>query len=817
MATDKTKETQQADYRANQAPPVDKESASKLWVDLNIDEQLWNAYRPYQLLLVKVEGSGDELSYKPLLPYRFTLPISPQELQIDMPIMTNVQATLGGISETHGGAPFKNIVLTGTTGVLPLRSGAPTGRDSDAHNELLRAATAVFAGTTQAAVRTINSARQTLTGTIKFPNLYEDPVPSGDGSDSTKIPAKSTGYYQYLLLQKFLENYVQIKSKNQYNKSLDAHSRQIRLALAIWKEQSVYLCSGVQLGRRKSATDPHLVTFNLQLKAWARVKLDSAQSPAYFNHHFTARDPNLVAQALARFRNARATIDGLRDVVHSIITDAVSTVGEVMRQTTLFMKSVAGVTHALSDFPDTVKTAALELITKDWNNLRSSFEGVIPKELDEEFRAAQAKGTTSKTTLKDPNLSIIFDTLSPSALRFKPETLRRINDEVAATQKLGRLDFETMRNELRQISDQFAFSVGGGDSTYSATYGTAISSSSRSPTQAEYDALFALNEACQILDALAASGQIDLPTPTSLEYVAGLAEKSGIAFRIPKSKFAVPFPYGMTLERLAARYLGNPNRWHEIATLNGLRAPYVDEVGFSLALLTNGDRNRVVVADASNLYLGQPVWLAADGVMRSRRQVVQIDKVSTNNVVLTLDGDSNLSQFTTVGHAKLEAFLPGTVNSQQVVYIPSENVAGEDPELKAVPGVDAFDPLLQVGGIDLLLTPDGDLAVTPDGDCRLAYGLTNIVQTVKLALATPQGGLLQHPEYGLNIPIGISTADVSPEDLLKSAREYFNNDPTFSGVRSASVQKNGNTVYLAIEVGIAGVNQYIPITVQVNR
>ena len=56
-----------------------------------------------------------------------------------------------------------------------------------------------------------------------------------------------------------------------------------------------------------------------------------------------------------------------------------------------------------------------------------------------------------------------------------------------------------------------------------------------------------------------------------IEAVAGLARASGIAFTVPTSKFAVPFPYGMTLEMLAAQYLGSRDRWMEIAALNGLR------------------------------------------------------------------------------------------------------------------------------------------------------------------------------------------------------------------------------------------------------
>jgi hypothetical protein len=55
-----------------------------------------------------------------------------------------------------------------------------------------------------------------------------------------------------------------------------------------------------------------------------------------------------------------------------------------------------------------------------------------------------------------------------------------------------------------------------------------------------------MNVAAMEMNRLAVSGQIgDQVKLSAIEYVAGLAGRSGINFAVPNSKFQVPYPYGV--------------------------------------------------------------------------------------------------------------------------------------------------------------------------------------------------------------------------------------------------------------------------------
>ncbi|WNM70261.1 baseplate assembly protein [Myxococcus phage Mx1] len=775
-----------------------------------IEGSLWDKYLPYQLAIVEAVGAKDNRSYRPT-GWRFTLPIPPQELQLSMPVPTQLQATLTGVAIQHGGAPFRDISLMGTTGIAPQKNrGASLSQRSVSES--------IFAGTVSANDRTKTALRQATEGRDHYPNINLGL--SATAGDPDRIPEQSTGYYQMRLMEKFIESYLGMKQRLDTNVAADAgttdtslgqyESKNLRLAFCMWKDEAVYLVEPLNFVKKRSASQPMEYTFQLQLRAYKRVQLDVASAGAT-PHQFVARDPAALSQIFNRFRASRESLRGLRDTLEAIINDPINILDEALRETSLFLAGATGVRATVSDFPKDVRLAVEASVAANWSRLRRNFLSIVDADLDAALTSGRALTESQRKSFENN----IATRLTPESVQLPGSTRRKIQTETERVKSLGRADFEAARDLVQKSASDFADRCGAGHPTYSSVFGRSAPEANRSPTNSEMDVLFALNELGILLDHLAASSSINAPVPTSLEYVAGMAEQAGIAFRIPRSKFAVPFPYGTTLEQLALQYLGDANRWHEIVTLNGLRAPYVDETGFTTPLSTNGDRNTINVGSATNLFQGQTVWIVSATTRREKRHVLNVKTITPTSYVVTLDGLPDLHRYTTEDRACIQAFLPGTVNSQQIIYIPSDSEASTDPRTKEVPGVDAFDPLLNIAGIDLLLTQDGDLAITPDGDCKLAYGLTNIVQTVRLVLATRKGQVLHHPEYGLALPVGVSTADVNPEDLIRRAKELFANDPMFSGVRGAAVQKEGPVLRLTLEVGVAGTGQFIPITVAV--
>jgi hypothetical protein len=408
----------------------------------------------------------------------------------------------------------------------------------------------------------------------------------------------------------------------------------------------------------------------------------------------------------------------------------------------------------------------------------------------------------------------LFSAIPVGSLQIPPAVSAQIVAERQRVQAFTRTDFINMRDQIQALAVSFSNLVGAGDATYNRTFNIVPPTPLRMATDDDYQIIGALNDVVLNVNSLAAYGRT-VVAPNPMDYVAGFAAQYGIPFEPSQSKFAVPYPYRNTLEQVAAQYLGDPDRWLEIATLNGLQSPYVDETGFSLALLTNGSGNEITIGTSDNLYVGQFIFLSSTTTQRTQRHITNIRELNASTFVVTLDGDSDLSRFTTIGGAQLQAFLPNTVNSSMTIYIPSDNPPAEQNlNTLQAPGIDLNSNYLAVGGQDLLLN-NGDLAITQDGDCPIAVGLTNIVQKVKLALTTPQGSLIHHPEYGIGITPGTSIADLSANDLLKAVQTMFVGDPTFNGVKAVAINLNGPAAQIGFSVSIAGNSQLVSLTLDV--
>ena len=799
------------------------------WYHADISLVNWDQNFPYQLYIVQRTNGAYRIYDKP-----FTLPINPEGMSYEMPYAADGQVTLGGYYESNNGIPIRNIQLTASFGVLPLRGTGDPRRFYGLTNFIQAGSIASAVGVTS------------ITGDRTSPNLVSD-------ADLAGNVGKASGWYQYRLLKRWLENYAEMKKKVAY--------KDYRLAFAMWKDEAVYLITPLGLSFRKAAASPMETTYSLSLRAYRRIKLGGCP-PAASPYVPVARNLPGIQGILNTISNARAVLQNFSQAITGLSQDINSTLFTPLQQVSLFLKDVMGATVTMADFPSNIIRGCAGAIASlcslsstaqtvfSTSNRTSGSLGEVEGEIADAYNEIVTAGgqpvspgmtptgalpssggggaigsiqqAVNAPAIQDPNKYFrLLNLLPVGQMQLSPASSAQMAIEKQNVRLLTRNNFQQMRDNISSLANDYACSVGGGSAAYQAAYGLSPlpdPSSKKIPSDEDMEVLFALNGVVTSLDKLAASSTINPVQFDPVAYVAGLSSAAGIAFRIPRSKFLVPFPYGIGLEELAQMYLGDSTRWNEIATLNGLRFPYVDEEGFDLPLLVNASADQVVVSSADHLILNQPVWLSANLLPRIQRTITNIEKLSSQYIILTLSGGDDLSTYTKAKLSTLHVFLPNTVNSQQQIYIPSDENSpyDDDPQTKGVPGVNEFDPLFRAGGADLLLTQDGDLVVTPDGDCRLAVALTNIVQSCKIRLGLQRGSLRLHPEIGLSVKVGMSTADFTAADLYESVNKLFADDPAIGSVVSTGVEKKGPVAKIGVVLKIADSSTIVPISATIN-
>ena len=796
------------------------------WFYPELDTTRWNKLYPYKFIVLEAShGSNGKTNYSESPNWSFTLPFPPESVNISVPYAIDLGATLGGIHAQHNGVVFKNIQISGTTGVVPLKGAAPPKQFS--------IATSIFGGTIDQISRTVGSAIALVGGTV------DQNVVSDQSFQSEQVIGRTTGYAQTLLLEQFLSNYATMKRSSKGAK--------YRLAFAQFKEQKVWLVEPISFNMGKSAGSVYEYPYQIQLKAYGQAETDISVNPGN-EFRPAVLDANALGLMMQSIQKARETVYNGQQILRAVAGDIDNFFFEPVRKLSLFMKEVASSSLTFADFPKAILSSCKSTVIA-YIGLQESTGGLVQSYKDvgpETVAAVEAilelvRGSNKSDVrtgnpyrpnnapspffnqlnesdpanfpFKNPNDYFeFFNSIPPAAVNLPPEAVRAMNNERRQVMKLRRADFEEMRDNFVTFLTDFEASVGAGDTTYSDTYQTGQTSNpDRTPSEEDFELIFAINDLIEQTSKLACTNWTDRNQITGMDYVAGLAKGSGIAFKVPVSKFLVPFPYGSSLEDLARTYLGTPDRWLEIAQLNGLRTPYVDEVGFSLPLLADGNLNSVTVASSENLYVNQLVWLSSNTANKTQRHIVGIESFLTH-CVITLDGDADLGDYEYLAGAALHAFLPATVNSMQVLYIPSDVQVDNDLfNTKDLPGVDDFDPLVLGGGTDLLLDSSNDLIFTNDGDCPLAIGLANVIQNTRIRLTCVQGELNRHPLFGLPIRVGGSVADLTIEQLGQAVRNLFSDDPNYASVSNVAIAIKAPAAKISFNLDVPRYSSSVPV------
>jgi hypothetical protein len=789
--------------------------SSKRW-DWTYPGNYWDKYYPYQLAILVAPTSKPEDDFSEIPPtydyyvYKnltFTLPYSPESMQTLMPFAISLAATQDGVVEQHGGVPFRQIVFSGTFGVFFQRpSVAPS--------------TGIISGIAGGTLGSLNAAQGVLDAAKSLGGAAKEQTNLLTPQETSST---STGYWQSLQLRRFLESYAELKKT--------AAGKSLRLALITWKERDAWLVTPMRYEVIRQAQSPFEYKYTLQFQAWKRVNpinigSGATQSYSAFKS-FTKFSPSLLNRVLNIIQATRKLVSKFISAVVAVRADVQKVMG-VLRTVALLVKNVVGALKTLAELPAAILATFQTAVTDAWDILKTSFDGNVDPSVFNQVGNVniEVNQVKSKSLASSPTLTKLLNDQSGAAFDFQSSlNVSSMNlsfaqqDAIEAEDQrvlnLSAHDLQNMRNDLLDFMASYADQIGLGNATYDQDMGHVPTAQVRTASLDDFRVLHALGSAATAMGYLIGN-QTPPQTPTVIEYVAGLANSNGIEMRVPNSKFVVPFPYGGSLEKLAQQYLGDAGRWMEIAELNELRAPYVDEVGVIKPLVTNGKGNTVIVADSDQLLIGQPVWLYSITSLSEKRHIVNIQRTGTGpNVVLTLDGAADLAKLKTADHAALQHYQPGTVNCQQVIFIPSDRPSTPDA-LKYVPNGDDFARILDRGEIDGMLTESGDLVVTPDGDWPLVLGYANLVQWARIALNTKVGSMPLHPDFGLVAHVGDSNAESTTSDLLEEVKKTLTFNPSFTGVASASMDLNGPVLALGLELQVRGVDALLPITFDIS-
>jgi hypothetical protein len=824
----------------------------RFFFPITIEGSRFNKLYPYRLVVIDtarnnaiVNGSANNadvvisnsgingnftLSFLPINnQWAVQLPITPESLNIADQFAINTSATLRGILEEHNGVRFKMITASGTFGVWPSRQTItqPPGTPSVVQS-LFGGTIEAFGNLTSSVTRVINTA--TTGHPASKPNT---PYPNDPG----QAGLASTGYYQALFIQQFLEQYAEAKKRPE--------NASWRLVFDIPKQNQSFVVTPLPFVWQQNKEKPLQVNYNMQFKAWRRV--DLRENVNSVNPSIQPLSPGILQRILNTIAAARAVLSQALNLIAAVRSDIEAPL-EALRQTALFVKQLAGViisaidlpSQLISDFKSAINSFATAMsfnnllgnagsnssVQQSLSNLKStaqqleglSLDAVAAGQLGNSAVNAQAINPANNIYSNPQANYLLLDQIPVSSLVLNVPQQNAVQNTLDQAAALTISDLKQFRATIQQLAIQLSNSFGSGSAFYNQVYNLPPPSSTTATlTLNDYDILTSLYDVMQSYDLLTASTQVDDQARQSdMQYVAGLAQNAGIAFSIPNSMILAPVPFGLTIEGIAGRYLGDPQRWLEIATLNALRDPYIDEDGFQYALLSNANGRQITIDNNENLYLGQTVILMSSTQTPSPRTILGIEQLSSTSYLVTLDGIANLGNFTTNDGAYMQAYLPGTVNSQQKIFIPSDISVPNDPHI-IVPASTSVDPLTGMSKVDIMLTDTGDIAVNNYGDFRFSYGMTNIVQALKIKFGTQAGTALLHPEFGLGIKPGQINGSIDAQQIYSSINRMIQQDPRFAGVTNLQISLQGPVLTINLAVILANQQGIFPITFQVTN
>lgn len=764
---------------------------------------------------------------------RMVLPMPPQSVTYDVPTAISTTVTMRGITEEHNAAPLRRIGLAGTFGVYPIQ---PT--NAKAASGQKTALDYFFANTIQAVGRVTNRIERL---TNAFSN---DTGPFKSSLIDQPDEWTQTSYTAAHNMDRFFSAYLEAKKGG---------TIELYLGLNMHKDKMYFDCTLNNYAIRKQAGTVEYM-YQVALTAWRRREAPignngASKSLPSVNSN---QEPNVFARLNSAINNARELIGESLFILKGVQGDIGQNILTPLKSIGLLVKDAAAIPMVITDFPDSIVNEAKQAITAGWGvvlsqkknpfavesvNKRHAKSGIYTEggtpiwesvtfnenqtssQGDSRSKAAEANDASSTNEIfKTPDEFLSTFALTPiDELELSNALQDAINNEIQNARDLTYQDIANVRSYLTQFSALLSQRLGGQDATYNQVFGLNSVAIEKELGTEDVEFLIKLDDAAAALDELVVILRDGDKTDENdyAKFYGEYARTQGIDFQENSSKFYVPFPFGASLESLAVQYLGNSNRWIEIAAINGLKEPYIDEIGIYRDFTSSGSGNSFFVQSSNSIYIGQVVSISSDTQPLEDRRIDAFDIVSEIQTIITVSGNSDLSRFKLSENAKMRVYAPDTVNSRMLIAVPTTTPVNVPGNIQINPSERDLTNIGYVAKSDFLLVQyeDGTADIGFIGsDVAIAQGMTNIVQAANIKLRTKRGELVNDPDFGNPIEAGDSVADFDASTAVAQLSALFSQDSRFNRVAAARIQVSGRAAKIDILLDVVKSQAYLPLT-----
>ena len=410
--------------------------------------------------------------------------------------------------------------------------------------------------------------------------------------------------------------------------------------------------------------------------------------------------------------------------------------------------------------------------------------------------------------------------INTSSLSLTIEEQIIINQESDRISRLGIQDFQNMIDFIEKAGSSLEAEIGLGDPDVADLLQTGTTEKRRDAEISDLSDLDDLYSIQRIIEGIIFDLQQATTRTPNLLTIANqnIDPSSQVAINsFYVSGNAVPFE--ISLESMAKKYLGTPDRWFELITVNNLKPPFIDESGLKTLLLAPAAVNNLIISTniQEDVYVGSKIGVGSSRNLEETRVVERIVINNDNTMVLFLSGKQDLNKFRTQDNAFVRIYKPHTTRNGEFIIIPSTSpgfsvTSAPTPtneDLRSLPK-----PILNFG-IDVLKdTTTGDWVIGANGNFGLAVGTTAIRQAVLNALKTSRTDLNWHVNYGVNTSIGDKYYGTTDEAVILAGliSDSLLTDPRFADVKISRIQTTHTSIAIQLLVKLAGYSNPIPLS-----